>query len=243
MKIVPYKDLHEDKKTQITRMFDRISAKYDLLNRLLSMGVDKLWRKHVINTLSDHLSPKDRILDLATGTCDLAIGMAQRYEHVSVVGVDLSKKMLKIGQQKIDARQLSKRITLQQADAEQLPFEDHSFALVSIAFGLRNFANLDKGIRSMLRVLKKGGNLVILEFSTPDSWWFSPIFSFYSKYVLPQIGALVSGDRQAYAYIWRSVQAFPQGKALCDELKKKGFEKATWYPLTLGICSVYVAQK
>jgi demethylmenaquinone methyltransferase / 2-methoxy-6-polyprenyl-1,4-benzoquinol methylase len=230
------------KTTQIGKMFDNIAPYYDFLNRFLSLGIDTLWRKKAIDQLAT-LQPRT-VLDVATGTADVAIEMTKRLKSVEkIVGFDLSKEMLEIGKTKIQARNLEKIIELKQGDSENLPFADASFDAITVAFGVRNFENLEKGIAEMQRVLKPGGKLVVLEFSRPTIFPFKQLFNCYFKYVLPQIGRLTSKDPRAYTYLYESVQAFPDGNNFLSILSKNGFNSNEWKPLSLGICSIYCGTK
>jgi demethylmenaquinone methyltransferase / 2-methoxy-6-polyprenyl-1,4-benzoquinol methylase len=230
------------KTTQVGKMFDNIAPYYDFLNRFLSLGIDTLWRKKAIDQLAT-LQPRT-VLDVATGTADVAIEMSKRLKSVEkIVGFDLSKEMLEIGKTKIAARNLGSLIELKQGDSENLPFADASFDAITVAFGVRNFENLEKGIAEMQRVLKPGGKLVVLEFSRPTIFPFKQLFNSYFKYVLPQIGRLTSKDPRAYSYLYESVQAFPDGNNFLSILSKNGFNSNEWKPLSLGICSIYCGTK
>jgi demethylmenaquinone methyltransferase / 2-methoxy-6-polyprenyl-1,4-benzoquinol methylase len=230
------------KTTQVGKMFDNIAPYYDFLNRFLSLGIDTIWRKQAIDQLAA-LQPRT-VLDVATGTADVAIAMSKRLKSVEkIVGFDLSKEMLEIGKTKVQARNLSNLIELQQGDSENLPFADATFDAVTVAFGVRNFENLEKGIAEMQRVLKPGGKLVVLEFSRPTIFPFKQLFNTYFKYVLPQIGRLTSKDPRAYSYLYESVQAFPDGNHFLSILSKNGFNSNEWKPLSLGICSIYCGTK
>lgn len=238
--VKPYKDSSLTKKEQVAEMFDNIAGKYDFLNHFLSLGIDIFWRKRLVSRLKKQ-SPKT-ILDVATGTGDLAIEMLKaKPDHIT--GIDISKGMLDVGRSKIKAKKLEHKITLQQADSENLPFEDNSFDAVSVSFGARNFENLEKGLTEMCRVLKPGGQLYILEFSQPTLFPFKQLYQFYFKYVLPLIGKIVSKDNSAYTYLPESVGAFPYGKQLNAIIEKCGYSNAKNHPLTVGIASIYTAKK
>ncbi len=211
--IVPYKEQAASKKEQVATMFNNISPKYDLLNRLLSFGIDIYWRKKAIRLLKKS-SPKT-ILDIATGTGDFAIE-ALALNPEKVVGVDISEGMLEIGREKLRRRNLEKRITLQKGDSEKLSFADNSFDAVIVSFGVRNFENLEKGLADMQRVLRPGGTCVILEFSNPKSFPFKQLYQFYSYTILPFIGKAVSKDDSAYRYLPESVKAFPDGEVFME---------------------------
>jgi len=240
MTVLPYKTQDGTKKEQVAQMFDNISPKYDLLNRVLSLGIDIYWRKVAVKQLKS-LKPK-LILDVATGTGDFALE-ALSLQPDRIVGVDISEGMLAVGRQKVQKAGLNKKIELQQGDSEGLAFPDSTFDAVTVAFGVRNFENLEKGLADMQRVLKKGGKLVVLEFSQPQSFPFKQIYNFYFKNVLPFVGNTVSKDSAAYTYLPESVQAFPYGAAFLKILEKVGFSQVYAKSLTFGISSIYVATK
>lgn len=240
-KVTPYGS-GEAKKEQVGRMFDRIAPYYDLLNRLLSLGIDRAWRRRAIRELAD--APHAQVLDVATGTADVAIQTVRQLPGVKrIVGLDLSQQMLDIGRQKVEKAGLSERIGLQQGDSENLPFADNTFDAITVAFGVRNFEHLDRGLREMLRVLRPGGRLVVLEFSHPHSFPFRQLFQFYFRHILPTIGRLTSKDPRAYRYLYESVQAFPDGREFLNLLQQTGYNSKQCIPLTLGVCSIYVADK
>jgi demethylmenaquinone methyltransferase/2-methoxy-6-polyprenyl-1,4-benzoquinol methylase len=222
-------------------MFNRIAPYYDFLNHLLSLGIDRYWRKKAISMLGHGKYPK--ILDMATGTADVALTLKKFYPDSNITGLDISVEMLAIGREKINRKGLTPSITLLEGDSENIPFPDHYFDAITVAFGVRNFENLDKGISEMQRVLKKEGKLIVLEFSQPTIFLFKFIFNFYFKYILPFIGRLTSKDPRAYQYLYESVQAFPSGNKFLDVLGKNGFKPVQCTPLTVGICSVYLAEK
>ncbi len=238
--IKPYKENELGKKEQVARMFNNISPKYDLLNHLLSLGIDIRWRKKAISLLKED-KPRT-ILDVATGTGDFAIE-ALKLNPEKVVGVDISDGMLDIGRQKLIRRKLDDRIVLENGDSENLNFDDNIFDAVIVAFGVRNFENLEKGLRGMQRVLKPKGSIVILEFSKPTLFPFRQLYNFYFKSILPIIGSLISKDNSAYTYLPESVQAFPQGSEFLELLKNTGFNQTRCIPLTFGICSIYTGKK
>lgn len=227
------------KREQVERMFDRISPKYDLLNRMLSMGTDQGWRRKVIRLLGQE--PVDQLLDMATGTADLAI-MAAKVAH-RITGADISAGMLEHGRTKVAKAGLSGRITLVQADAAKLPFPDNTFDAVTVAFGVRNFEDLPQGIRGMVRVLRPGGRLFVLEFSRPRATPFRQIFRFYFHRVMPFIGRMVSKDEAAYTYLPESVDAFPQGKQFERILLDCGLREVRSRPFTFGVATLYVGRK
>lgn len=239
--VTPYQDNNAGKKEQVERMFDNIAPKYDLLNRVLSLGVDVWWRRRALRYLE-----ADRpqvILDVATGTADVAIMAAKLLSPKKIVGVDISRQMLDFGQVKIEAERLDGIISLEQGDSEHLLFDDHSFDAATVAFGVRNFENLEKGLAEMNRVLRPGARIVVLEFSKPHLFPFKQLYNFYFRYVLPFIGRLTSRDVRAYTYLFESVQVFPEGDAFIRILSKTGFKQAQCERLTLGICSIYTAVK
>ncbi len=240
MSVVPYKDESAGKKEQVARMFDTISARYDFLNHLLSLGIDRSWRRKAIRMLREG-QPK-YILDVATGTGDFAI-QALSLNPDKVVGIDISEGMLSKGRAKLAERKLGERIELLKGDSENIPFEGNKFDAVTVAFGVRNFENLERGLQEIHRVLRPGGQLVVLEFSKPRIFPFRQIFNFYFRFILPRIGSLVSKDRSAYRYLPESVRDFPDGERFTAILRKVGFNQTACKELTFGISSVYSARK
>lgn len=238
MTVKPYTE-GGSKRQQVEHMFDAISPKYDLLNRVFSMGVDQGWRRKVIRLVASE--PVETLLDVATGTADLAILAAKKVKHVT--GVDISEGMLAHGRTKVKARKLEDRITLQRADSADLPFPDASFDAITVAFGVRNFEDLERGITDMARVLKPNGRLFVLEFSKPRNNLLGGLFRFYFHRVMPFVGKLVSKDNAAYTYLPKSVDAFPDGEAFVRILEKCGLRKAKAEPLTGGIATLYIARK
>ena len=229
------------KKEQVAEMFNAISPKYDALNRILSVGIDQSWRRKTVREI--RATGATQILDVATGTADLALALADGIPGSKVVGVDISAGMLDVGRQKVRARRKDDRVRLDLGDGEQLPYGDGEFGAVTVAFGVRNFENLEKGLADMHRVLQPGGTLAVLEFSQPTLWPFRPLYLFYFKNILPRIGRLISKDASAYTYLPDSVQAFPYGAAFEAKLREAGFRTVRTRPLTLGIASLYVAVK
>jgi ubiquinone/menaquinone biosynthesis methyltransferases len=229
------------KKAEVEKMFDRIAPRYDLLNRVLSLGIDVQWRKRAISYLKP--GKPQEILDVATGTADVAILLAKILKPKKVVGIDIANQMLELGRQKIGARDLGEVITLETGDSERLRFADASFDAVTVAFGVRNFENLEQGLSEICRVLRPGGRAVVLEFSKPHIFPFKQLYNAYFRYVLPLIGRLTSRDMRAYTYLFESVQAFPEGNQFTAILTKTGFKDPLCERLTLGICSVYTATK
>jgi demethylmenaquinone methyltransferase / 2-methoxy-6-polyprenyl-1,4-benzoquinol methylase len=240
MTVLPYKEQQAGKKEQVAAMFDSISPKYDLLNHVLSLGIDIYWRKKAINLLKPQ---KPRlILDIATGTGDFAIeALAAKPEKV--IGVDISEGMLAIGREKIKKLKLDNKIELHTGDSEKLLFDNNYFDAVIVSFGVRNFENLLKGLTDMNRVLKPGGTCIVLEFSKPSAFPFKQIYNFYFKHILPFVGKAISKDRAAYEYLPESVQAFPDGKDFLNIFEKAGFQSTKCIPLTFGISSIYIGKK
>ena len=240
MTVKPYKSAGSSKKQQVARMFDNIALKYDFLNHFLSLGIDKLWRKNAVSLLKD--IGDAYILDVATGTGDLAL-MAHKELGCRVAGVDISAEMLKVAQKKIRDKNAEKYVTVSQGDSENLPFDDNTFDAVMVAFGVRNFENLTKGLSEMKRVLKQGGKMVILEFSRPAAFPFKQLYFFYFRQVLPFFGGLISKDKAAYSYLPESVLNFPDGEAFDKELKNAGLKPVLRKKQTFGIATIYMAEK
>lgn len=238
--ITPYKDSNLSKKEQVASMFDTISGNYDNLNRVISFGIDVKWRKKVLQMVAK--TNPNIILDIATGTGDLAILMTQTNAK-KIIGLDISAGMLEVGNQKIKDRNLSNTIEMVLADSENMPFEDHYFDAITVAFGVRNFENLEKGLAEILRVLKPNGIFVILETSVPDKTPYKQGYTFYSKNILPMIGKLFSKDNAAYGYLSESAAIFPYGEALNNILRKIGFIDVVALPQTFGVATIYSASK
>jgi len=238
--VTPYKDSGLGKKEQVAQMFDTISGNYDGLNRVISFGIDVKWRKKVLKMVAAK-NPRT-ILDIATGTGDLAILMAQTNAQ-EITGADISEGMMEVGRKKVAEKGLDGRIQLVYGDSEKLPFADAYFDAITVAFGIRNFETLDKGLAEILRVLKPGGILVILETSVPTKFPFKQGYKFYSKYMLPLIGRLFSKDRSAYAYLSESASVFPHGEVLNNILRKIGFIEVKHLPQTMGVATIYSASK
>ena len=235
----------QDKRAEkIASMFNRIAYKYDFLNRTLSFNIDTWWRKTAMRTATKLLKGKEnpKILDVATGTADLAIAAAY-LKPSKVIGIDIASEMLAIGREKVKKKKLQHMITLKEENAEDLPFENNTFDLITVAFGVRNFENLEKSLKSMQHVLKQGGALVIVEFSQPQNFLFKHLYQVYSEYVLPKIGRLISKDAHAYEYLPHSVKEFPFGNQMQNILTKLHWKDVTFTPLTFGICSIYTAIK
>ena len=239
--VKPYTKEEDSKKEQVRRMFDRIAPHYDSLNMFLSAGMDRRWRKTAIGMLG--VPSHAIVLDVATGTGDLAFEIARQYADAKITGLDLAENMLVEARKKSTKRELDHRLDFTQGDSEELPFENESFHSVSVAFGVRNFGNLSKGMNEIYRVLKPGGRLVVLEFTKPRSFPFKQLFQFYFKHILPRVGSFGSGDKRAYHYLYESVQAFPDYDRFTAVLSKNGFTNAAYKVLSLGICAIYTAEK
>ena len=240
MTVIPQHYKGTNKRERVEEMFNSIAPRYDLLNRVLSGGIDKKWRRNAIDQLIS-IQPK-RILDIATGTADLALESV-RLSPFEIIGLDISNNMLNIGRDKIKQRSLDNLIRLDQGDSENLPYTDNYFDAITVAFGVRNFENLEKGLSEMYRVLKPNGMIVVLEFSQPTSFPIKQFYNFYSKYILPTIGSLISKERSAYEYLPESVKAFPYGNKFLDVLTKVKYKDTKCLPQTFGIASIYTARK
>ena len=227
----------DGKAKAVETMFDAVAPRYDLLNRVLSGGTDRYWRWRAVRMLDDE--QPQRVLDVATGTADLAIRIQDTLHPRETIGIDLSTEMLDRGRDKIAQKGLSPRITLRKADAARLPYDDDSFDAAFVAFGVRNFEDLDAGLADIRRVLRPGGTLVVLEFSTPRAVPIKQLYEWYSHTVLPRIGGLLSPDQGAYEYLPNSVAAFPDGHDFLRRMENVGFVDLAWVPLTFGIASLY----
>ncbi|AYN66935.1 bifunctional demethylmenaquinone methyltransferase/2-methoxy-6-polyprenyl-1,4-benzoquinol methylase UbiE [Euzebyella marina] len=239
-KVTPYKDSELGKKAQVTQMFDTISDKYDGLNRVISFGIDVQWRKRVVSIVKK--TTPNSILDIATGTGDLAINLIETGAD-KIVGLDISPGMLEVGKKKVQAKNLENTIEMIVGDSENLPFEDNSFDAITVAFGVRNFENLEKGLAEIYRVLAKGGTFVVLETSVPTKSPFKQGYHLYTKNILPVIGKMFSKDRSAYRYLSESASVFPHGEAFNNILRKIGFIEVENKPQTLGVASIYIGKK
>jgi demethylmenaquinone methyltransferase / 2-methoxy-6-polyprenyl-1,4-benzoquinol methylase len=237
---IPYKSDTSGKKEQIAGMFNNIAHRYDFLNHFLSLGIDKLWRKKVIRLLSPR--KPQTILDVATGTADLAIA-ALPLNPLKITGIDISTEMLRIGKEKVERLGYSSQIELLVGDSENLPFQDEQFDAITVAFGVRNFENLEKGLSEMFRVLKSGGTCLVLEFSKPDYFPVKQLYLFYFMRILPGIGKLFSKDDSAYSYLPESVNEFPSGEAFLKIVRQLGFKNTRQHKLSLGIASIYYLEK
>ena len=238
--VLPYNN-EEEKGEQVKRMFDSIAGTYDQLNHTLSFGIDKNWRRKGISFLRTY-SPKT-ILDIATGTGDLAIAMQQTLKAGRIIGADLSEGMMEVGRRKVEEAGFSEFIAFEQQDCTALTYADDSFDAVTAAFGVRNFEDIEKGLSEMYRVLKPGGHLMILELSTPEHFPMKQLYTVYSKVVIPNVGKLLSKENVAYSYLPASIKVVPQGRVMEELLTRQGFKSAKAQTLTFGICSLYTATK
>ncbi len=238
--VTPYKNSNLGKKEQVAQMFDAISGNYDGLNRVISFGTDIKWRKKVLAMVKS--TNPDTILDIATGTGDLALLMSET-NATKIVGLDISAGMLDVGRKKIAQKNLSGKIEMILGDSEKMPFDDNTFDAITVAFGVRNFETLEKGLLEILRVLKPNGVFVILETSVPEKFPYKQGYKFYSKNILPLIGKLFSKDNSAYAYLSESASVFPYGEALNNILRKIGFIDVVALPQTFGVATIYSASK
>lgn len=240
-KVVPYEHSDLSKKEQVAEMFDDIAVRYDFLNRFLSAGIDVRWRKKALLQLKD-INPKF-ILDVATGTADVAIMASKMLKPEKITGIDISEGMLEIGRQKIKKLHLENRIELVGGDSEAIKFDDNSYDAVTVAFGVRNFQQLEKGLNEIKRVLKPGGKLVVLEFSKPSLPLVKTIYNVYMKTITPNMGKLFSKNKEAYKYLDESIKKFPEGKQFIKILDDLGYHNTYQKPLSLGICTIYCGTK
>ena len=236
----PYKNSDSSKKEQVSKMFDTISHEYDHLNRVISFGIDVKWRKKIVKMVSDK-QPK-KILDIATGTGDLAILMSDTQAE-KIIGLDISAGMLEVGREKVAKKNLTHQIELVLGDSENIPFEDNTFDAITVSFGIRNFENLNKGLSEILRVLKPEGIFIILETSVPENFPFKQGYKFYTGFIMPFIGKLFSKDKVAYQYLADSASIFPYGERLNNILKEIGFINVKHAPQTMGVATIYSASK
>ncbi len=239
--IIPFEESAKSKKEQVAEMFDKIAGKYDFMNRFLSARTDVSWRRKAIKALKQYRP--QHILDIATGTGDMAIMAMQMLQPKKITGVDISAQMLEEGRRKIEKLELSSQIDLQLGDSENLQFADDSFDVVMAAFGVRNFENLEKGLSEMRRVLKPGGRLCIIEFSRPKPAFINSLYQFYMGNIAPQIAKLFHQDKKAYQYLNRSANAFPERKDFTAILSQVGFVQPDYRALTFGMCCIYSATK
>lgn len=228
------------KKEAVKEIFDDIAPKYDLLNHCLSLNIDKIWRRKAMKCIGE--SEKGMLLDVACGTGDFSIA-AYKAGVRQVTGIDISENMVEVGRRKIDALGLTSRIVLQSGDSEKMDFEDERFDVVTVAFGVRNFEHLELGLKEMLRVVKKGGKVIILEFSMPEHFPMKQLYKFYFRHILPVLGGWISGNKGAYTYLPESVMKFPQGETFLNIMKNCGYVRASQKRLSFGIASIYVGVK
>lgn len=238
--IKPY-NKSESKAAQVEKMFDHIAPAYDTLNHALSWNIDKCWRRKAINLLKP-FHPQ-HIMDVATGTGDFAIQACRVLQPKELIGTDISEGMMNIGREKVKQAGLSNRISFAKEDCTSLSFQENRFDAITVAFGVRNFEDLDRGLKEMYRVLIPGGHLVILELSTPEKFPMKQLYALYSKIVIPTLGKILSKDRSAYTYLPQSIKAFPQGEIMTEIIRKAGFSQVKFERLTLGICTLYFATK
>lgn len=240
-KIVPFAESEANKKEQVATMFNAIAKRYDFLNRFLSLGIDQAWRKKAISQFGQ--KQLTHLLDIATGTADMALMAYKRIHPIHITGMDISEGMMEYGRIKIAQKKLSDKIELVLGDSTEIPFNDNQFDGAMVAFGVRNFADLEKGLKEIYRVLQPESKLVILEFSQPTSFWFKPIYNLYMKWITPTVGKIFSGNKAAYAYLNESVIAFPEGSAFLSIFERSGFKQVSQQKLSLGICSIYCGSK
>ncbi len=238
--VKPY-NTTESKKKEVEVMFDNVAGNYDFLNRLLSLGIDIGWRKTLIKKMKSF--EPSLILDMATGTADLAIMTAKQITTSEVIGIDLSNNMIQVGHSKVADANLGDRVRLEIGDSEKIRYEANTFDSAMVAFGVRNFENLDKGLSELLRVIKPGAPLFVLEFSKPTIFPIKQVFNLYFKWIVPILGKLFSKDQRAYTYLYDSVQVFPDYKRFTDRLDSVGFMKTSWKSLSFGICCLYIGIK
>lgn len=239
--IKPYKDSDATKKTQVATMFDTISSNYDELNRVITFGIDVKWRKKVVKIVKE--SQPKKILDIATGTGDLAIMMGKSIPECEIIGLDISSGMLEIGKEKIKAQNLTNSIKMVLGDSENIPFEDNYFDAITVSYGVRNFEDLNQGLKEILRVLKPGGTFVVLETSVPTKFPFKQGYQFHSKVILPTVGRLFSKDKTAYKYLSESANSFPYGEKFNLILNTVGFINVQNFIVTFGVSTIYKAKK
>ncbi|MEL6588826.1 MAG: bifunctional demethylmenaquinone methyltransferase/2-methoxy-6-polyprenyl-1,4-benzoquinol methylase UbiE [Bacteroidota bacterium] len=240
MSVTPYQNPEASKRVQVEEMFDNIAPKYDLLNRLMSAGVDITWRRKAIKNLAPY-QPKV-VVDIATGTGDFAIEAA-KLKPESIIGIDISNEMLRVGRDKMKKKGLDQLIDMRNGDSEDLKLETDSVDAITVGFGVRNFQNLKKGLAEIRRVLRAGGAVAILEPSFPTTFPLKQLFAFHFRVLTPLLGKIVSGDNSAYTYLPESVKAFPNGDEFVQICKEVGFSKAEYIPLTFGMCSMYILEK
>jgi len=238
--IKPY-DSNRSKTEQVEQMFNSIAPAYDFMNRAMTLGIDRRWRRRAVKMVAAGMP--HHILDVATGTGDLAIELCRTMPEVSVTGIDLSEEMLRIGREKMAAAGLSDRVALQKADCLNLPFADGEFDAVTVAYGVRNFEQLSKGYAEMARVLRPGGMLCVIELAVPQSKLVRPLYNLYTRHIIPIVGRLISADSRAYSYLPESIAAMPQGQRMLGLMEQSGLGDARLLPLTFGVCAIYTARK
>lgn len=245
MGVNPYDNDTRGKGEQVREMFDNIAPTYDFMNRAMTMGIDKHWRRRLIKELTKRLDAQKpcKILDVATGTGDLAILIAKKIPHAQVTGIDLSEKMVDIGREKVTVEKLYDRITLGIGDCLALPFADNSFDAITVAFGVRNFERLNDGYAEMLRVLKPEGTMAVLELTIPTNILALPLYKVYTGQIIPRAGKMVSHDNAAYSYLPQSIEAMPQGPEMDNIIRDIGFANVSHIPLTFGSCTIYLGSK
>lgn len=243
-KVNPYGD-DRHKGEQVRDMFDNIAPAYDFMNRAMTLGIDKLWRRKAVGMIRRRLNSISfpHILDVATGTGDLALLMARKMPNSRITGIDLSEGMVEIGRAKVAKAELDSRISLGIGDCLCLPFPDNAFDCITVAYGVRNFERLLDGYREMRRALKSGGMLCVIELSTPTAKAIKPLYALYTRRIIPLVGRLASHDTRAYSYLPESIAAVPQGASMCSLIDQAGFKDSRWLPLTLGVCTIYLATK
>ncbi len=240
-RINPYSGDERNKTQQVEAMFDSIAPAYDFMNAAMSFGLHRRWLRKAIKKAA--VDSPTKILDVATGTADVAIALSQRLHDAQITGIDLSEGMLAIGRKKVNKAGLNQRIDLLQADCLNLPFPDNSFDCITVAYGVRNFEHLLEGYKEMTRVLRKGGRIVVIELSTPRSPWVKPFYKFYTRYIIPLVGRIVSKDVRAYSYLPESIAAVAQGNAMTDLMEVAGLRNSSFHPLSFGVCTIYTASK
>jgi demethylmenaquinone methyltransferase/2-methoxy-6-polyprenyl-1,4-benzoquinol methylase len=236
----PYNS-QKTKKEEVQQMFDNIAPTYDKLNHILSLSIDKMWRRHVVRKVR-RMKP-EKIMDLATGTGDLAIKMAKAMPKAKIMGVDLSEKMLAVAAEKVRRKGLDDHIALYQGDAENLDVTDGVLDVVTVAFGVRNFGNLEQGLSEIMRSLRSGGHIVVLEFSTPRNWFVRKCYQFYSNHVMKPVGGMVSKDRKAYDYLPDSIVEFPDRERFLEIMSRTGFVECRRFSQSFGIAQIYIGKK
>lgn len=239
--INPYTADSRNKSQQVREMFDNIAPAYDFMNRAMTFGIDRRWRRKAVDMLRRH--SHSTILDVATGTGDLALLLARRTAAESITGIDLSEGMIEVGRKKIEQAGLADRISLQAGDCLALPMADNTFDAITVAYGVRNFENLIAGYREMFRVLRPGGTLTVIELSTPVNPLIKPFYKLYTRFIIPAVGRIVSKDVRAYSYLPESIAAVPQRRAMTALMEQAGFEESAFRPLTFGTCCIYTARK